>query len=205
MPDVDALAEFVSGEPWADRVLVAQVASGNTGGRGSAQRLEGRLWLAPRGMYRAELTDEDGVTEVRICDGSSVWFIQDGAGYLFDVADTVTPLPDLTQPGWLFADFQLQVTSRRWHAGRLCFVLTGTNPAADNRGFGMRDLFSPACAVEALLDCELGLLLSYEKTKPAGATDYARLTSLEVHESADDRWFRPPTDIPILDDRAQQS
>jgi outer membrane lipoprotein-sorting protein len=204
-PDLDALAELMRREPWADRVLIGQVASGNIGGRGSEQRLDGRLWLAPRGRYRAELADEDGETEVRISDGDSVWFIQADQGYRFDVANTVRPFPDLMEPGWLFAEFQLQVASRRRHAVRDCYVLNGTNPAEKRRSFLTRELFPRASDVEALVDCELGLLLSYEKSTQAGATEYARFTSLEVHESVDASLFRPPADIPIIDDRAAQS
>jgi hypothetical protein len=204
MPDLEALADLMRRELWADRVLAGQVASGDTGGREGEHRLEGRLWLAPHRRYRAELADEDGETEVRISDGESVWFIQDGEGYQLDMADTVMPLPDLMQPGWLFGEYQLQVGPRRRYAGRLCFVLNGTSPA-EKRSFFLRDVFPRGGgSVEAFVDSELGLMLSYVKSGPAG-TEYARFVSLEVQDVAAEGLFQPPADIPIIDDRAQQS
>ena len=203
VPDLEALAELMRRQLWADRLIVGRVASGYTESRHGEQRLEGRLWLAPHGRYRAELTGHDGVTEMRISDGDSVWFIQDGRGYQFDVTDTVMPLPDLMDPGWLFAEYQLQVgPSRGRQAGRMCFVLNGTKPA-ETPGFFMRDVFPRGGTVEALVDCELGLLLSYVKSKPHGTTDYAEFTGLEVHDVVDAGLFRPPADTPIVDDRAQ--
>jgi hypothetical protein len=201
VPDLEALAELTRRRLWADRVIVGRVASGDTGSRNGEQRLEGRLWLAPHCRYRAELVDEDGVTEVRISDGDSVWFVQDGGAYQFDVTDTVMPFPDLMEPRWLFAEYQLQVGLSRRHAERICFVLNGTRPA-ENRSFLMREFLPCGGAVEALVDSELGLLLSYVKSKPNGATEYARFTGLEVHDAANACLFRPPADIPIVDERA---
>src|SRR5215475_3500353 len=142
---------------WVDAVFVGRVASGYTGSRNGEQRLDGRLWLAPHRRYRAELADQDGATELRISDGDSVWLIQDGEGYQFDVADTVMPFPDLMDPGWLFTTYQLEVGPSRRHAGRMCFVLNGARPT-ERRSFFMRNVFPRGGAVEALVDCELGLL-----------------------------------------------
>jgi hypothetical protein len=200
VPDLEALAGSLRRRLWADRVIVGRVASGYTGSREGELRRDGRLWLAPHGRYRAELADEEGTTELRISDGDSAWFIEDGGGHQFDVTDTVMPFPDLMDPGWLFTDYQLQVGPSRRHAGRMCFVLNGKS--TKRRSFFVRDGSPRSGAVEALIDCELGLLLSYVMSNPP-RTYYARFISLEVHEAVDASLLHPPADIAIVDHRAQ--
>jgi hypothetical protein len=132
------------------------------GGDGGHDEVSGSLRAAPGGLYRADLVDEDGERELRICEGPQ--------GSI--------PFADLFIPSWLLAGFDLEITGQTEHIGRAAYAVAGP-PRQAGRDGGPR--------VSALVDAELGVLLRYEKTGPHGQAETAEFTSLTVDaaESAD--------------------
>jgi outer membrane lipoprotein-sorting protein len=126
------------------------------GGLDGNEELSGSLLAAPGGRYRAELTDEDGEPELAVWDGQSGGM----------------PFPELLDPAWLLADFDLQITGETEHIGRAVYAVTGTpRQAGESR---------PDDRVTALVDAELGVLLRYEKTGRRQQTETAEFLSLTV-------------------------
>lgn len=113
------------------------------GGDGGHDELSGSLLAARGGLCRADLVDEDGERELRICDGPQ--------GSI--------PFADLLIPSWLLAGFDLEVIGTADHIGRAAYAVAG-QPRQAGRDTGPR--------VSALVDAELGVLLRYEKTGPMG-------------------------------------
>jgi hypothetical protein len=67
------------------------------GGDGGHDELSGSLLASPGGLYRADLVDEEGEREQRICDGHP------GS----------VPFAELLIPSWLLADFDLKSSAGR--------------------------------------------------------------------------------------------
>jgi outer membrane lipoprotein-sorting protein len=131
-------------------------------GDGGHDELSGSLLAAPGGLYRADLVDEEGEREQRICDGHP----------------GNVPLAELLIPSWLLADFDLEIIGRTDHIGRGAYAVAG-QPRQTGGEAGPR--------VRALVDAELGVLLRYEKSGPRGQAETAEFTSLKVDagDSAD--------------------
>jgi outer membrane lipoprotein-sorting protein len=129
------------------------------GGDGGHDELSGSLLAAPGGLYRADLVDEEGERELRICDGPQ------GS----------VPFADLLVPSWLLADFDLEIIGPADHIGRPAYAVAG-HPRQAGRDAAPR--------VSALVDAELGVLLRYEKTGPGGQAETAEFTSLTADAAA---------------------
>jgi hypothetical protein len=132
------------------------------GGDGGYDELSGSLRAAPGGLCRADLVDEDGERELRLCEGPQ--------GSM--------PFADLLIPSWLLADFDLGIIGPADHVGRAAYAVAG-QPRQAGKHAGLR--------VSAMVDAELGVLLRYEKTGLHGQAEIAEFTSLTVDaaESAD--------------------
>jgi outer membrane lipoprotein-sorting protein len=124
-------------------------------GDGGHDELSGSLLAAPGGLYRADLVDEEGERELRICDGPQ--------GSI--------PFADLLIPSWLLGDFDLEITGPTDHIGRPAYAVAG-QPRQAGRDAAPR--------VSALVDAGLGVLLRYEMSGPHGQAETAEFTSLTV-------------------------
>jgi hypothetical protein len=85
-------------------------------GDGGYDELSGSLRAAPGGLCRADLVDEDGERELRICEGPQ------GS----------VPFAGLLIPSWLLADFDLEVTGPADHVGRAAYAVAGQPRQAGN-------------------------------------------------------------------------
>jgi outer membrane lipoprotein-sorting protein len=199
------LAVMMFRPSWSDRVLAGSVRRLREGLRqGQSSARSGRLWLAPEGRYRADLTDGDGHRSEEVCDGQLVQVVEDGnAGFSVPAADSVVPFTDLLNPAWILAGFRLEVTGTREHAGRPGIAITGheRRRAGYEAVRGGRDRER----IVAVVDADLGILLCYERHRPDGRTDSAEFTELRVEDgnSADPAFFRLSDDVrPAAEDAA---
>jgi hypothetical protein len=171
MTGISDLVSLLYRARWIRVSLSGQVRSRRAGGGlDGVEELSGRLLAAPGGRYRADLVDEDGEADLEIFDGESGGM----------------PFPELLDPAWLLADFDLQITGETEHIGRAACAVTGTpRRAADGR----RD-----DRVTALVDAELGVLLRHKKTGRRQPTETAEFLALTVQpaESADPVMFTEP-------------
>lgn len=157
---------------FAARVESSNDSPGSAGQHETSWRREraGSLLAAPGGRYRADLVDEDGDRLLTTWDGTSGGM----------------PFPELLDPSWLLAVFDLVITAQVDYLGRSAYAIAGRcRPAADERARRSAD------RVTGLVDAELGILLRFDKTHPGRGTESAAFTQFQAQapESADPRLF----------------
>ena len=123
----------------------------------------------PDGRYRADLVDEDGDPEPHAGDWDEL------------------PFAGLFRPEWLLSAADLEITGESAGARRPAYAVTG-RPRLEA---GDRDRQFTG-GVTALVDAELGILLSYERTSPFHGTESAGFTSLAVSSPAGPSAGPPP-------------
>jgi outer membrane lipoprotein-sorting protein len=190
---VSGIPEFASlmyRPSWPSRSLSGSVSRVRAeGGRGEVSGLRGDLRVAPGGRYRTDLIDDEGDRTLEVCDGQSVWVVEDGGAGFRVPSATPVPFTDLLNPAWLLAEYALAVTGSCRHADRDGVALVGH----ERDVLGVRDgSTASATRVDAVMDAELGLLLSYRKS--GRSTESAEFTRLIVGDgdSADPGEFRLP-------------
>jgi hypothetical protein len=183
---------------WTQLTLSAQVNDGST------------LLIAPGRRYRLQAPDY-----LAGCDGGRPWEVSqdDGAGTQETVHRVRGPRPPLDQllcPAQLLKRSRLDVTGHVSVLGRDALRVVVTRRPGTRDGMGAAQ--SRAGRVEALVDAELGILLSYEWTasrQPAGseaagsqgdgseaeasdASEVIELVSLDLSPVIDPALFIPP-------------
>ena len=159
---------------WLPFSLSGEVRSRRTrDGDGGHDELSGSLLAAPGGQYRADLVDEEGERELRICEGPQ--------GSI--------PFADLLIPSRLLAHFDLEIIGQTDHIGRAAYAVAG-QPRQPSGETGSH--------VSALVDAELGVLLRCEKTSPRGQPETAEFTSLTVDAA---KPADPPPSPDLSDDQ----
>jgi outer membrane lipoprotein-sorting protein len=184
VPTVEELAVLMYRPQWPRYVLSGVVESRSEARRNEISERRGGLWLAPGGRYRADMEYEEGDRTLSIFDGELAWFIEDDKVLSLDPAGAVLPFVELLRPSWVLAEYELEITGRAEHAGRAGYAIRGV----------ARDAARPVTALEAVIDAQLGLLLSYAKTGPGAKKEMAHFTELAVNdaESADPGLFSAP-------------
>ncbi|HEY2505666.1 MAG TPA: hypothetical protein VGI58_04060 [Streptosporangiaceae bacterium] len=130
------------------------------------------------------MEDEDGDRTLHIFDGERAWLIEDDQVLSLDPAGTVLPFGELVRPSWVLAEYKLEITGHADHAGRAGYAVRGM----------ARDAAGPVTVLEAVIDAQLGLLLSYAKTGPGTRKEMAHFAELAVSDTAssDPGWFSAP-------------
>jgi outer membrane lipoprotein-sorting protein len=175
VPGIADFASLMYRPTWPSRSLSGSVSRVQAEGhRGEVWSLRGELRVAPGGRYRTDLVDEEGDRRLEICDGQSVWVVEDGEAGFSVPADGIVPFTDLLHPAWLLATYALTVTGSCRQADRDGVALIGY----ERDGLGMRDgSTAPPSRVDVVMDAELGILLSYRKNgqRPESA-EFTQLT-----------------------------
>jgi outer membrane lipoprotein-sorting protein len=151
--------------------------------------------LAPGGRYRIEVTDEEG-TGLTVCDGQSQWALSEGVAERTDADGPPFPGVSLLAPSGLLAQVDLEVAGTSVVGGRAAHrvvvtprpVASRVSPSSFDRAF-------------ALVDAELGILLSYEEVLGGQQLTLTELTDvrLDPPAAAEPGQFRPPAGMPVRD------
>jgi outer membrane lipoprotein-sorting protein len=163
------------------------------------EEARGRILLAPGGRYRDEVTDEDG-PGLTVCDGETRWVISEGIATRRDAGGPPYPLGDLLTPSWLLTEFDLDLTGTSVVGGRTACRVIAT-PRSVVPGIGGAWKHRPDQAF-ALVDAELGILLSYEEVFDGRQLKITELTDLllDPPAAAEPSQFLPPAGMPVRDD-----
>jgi outer membrane lipoprotein-sorting protein len=200
----DDIASLMYRPLWPSRSLIGSVSRfGADGHHGEVWSLRGELMTGPGGRYRTGLVDDDGDRTQTICDGQSVWVIEDGEEGFGLSADGSVPFGDLLNPAWLLAKYALTETGSCQHADRDGIALAGY----ERDVLGIRDDRTGPGRIDAVMDAELGILLSYRKSgqPPEGAEfthlavadgDSADLAQFQLPDTASATGDRPPGESP---------
>jgi outer membrane lipoprotein-sorting protein len=166
----------------------------------------GRVLIAPGGRCRLELArpDEDrGAGDDRprltVCDGESQWEVGDDAATREEAHDPPYPLADLLIPSRLLTEFDLELAGTAVAGGRVAYRVMITPRAARSGRGVIRDRHPDRGS--ALVDAELGILLSYEETFDGQPLKFAELTDLllDPPAAAEPGQFLPPPGMPARD------
>jgi outer membrane lipoprotein-sorting protein len=184
----------------------------------------GRVLLAPGGRYRLELAvpDEDrGASDDRgadddrgagddrgadddrprltVCDGESQWEVGADAATREDAHDPPYPLADLLIPSRLLTEFELELAGTAAVGGRVAYRVIVTPRSALSGGGVIRNRHPDQAS--ALVDAELGILLSYEEIFDDRQLKIAELTDvlLDPPAAAEPGQFLPPAGMPVRD------
>ena len=168
----------------------------------------GRVLLAPGGRYRLELVPDadrgtgDDKPWLTVCDGDSQWEVGADAATREDAHDPPYPLADLLIPSRLLTEFDLELAGTTTVDGRAAYRVMLTPRAALSGGGVIRNRHPDRAS--ALVDAELGILLSYEETFDGQQLKIAELTDvlLDPPAAADPGQFLPPAGIPVQDNKA---
>jgi outer membrane lipoprotein-sorting protein len=164
----------------------------------------GRVLIAPGGRYRFEsaVPDEnqgagDDGPRLTVCDGESQWEVGGDTATREDAHDPPYPLADLLIPSRLLTEFDLEVAGTAVVGGRGAHRVMAT-PRAPLAGGGVIRRRHPD-QVSALVDAELGILLSYEEMFDGRQLKIAELTDVLIDppEVAEPAQFLPPAAIPV--------
>jgi outer membrane lipoprotein-sorting protein len=168
----------------------------------------GRVLLAPGGRYRREPAvpeanrgaADDDRPQLIVCDGESQWKVRADAATRVDAHGPPYPLADLLIPSRLLTEFDLELAGTATVGGRAAYRVMLTPRAALSGGGVIRNRHPDRAS--ALVDAELGILLSYEETFDGQQLKIAELTDvlLDPPAAADPGQFLPPAGIPVRDD-----
>src|ERR1022692_4016884 len=167
----------------------------------------GRVLLAPGGHYRLELAvlDKDrgaahGWPRPTVCDGESQWEVGADAATREEAHDPPYPLADLLIPSRLLTEFDLELAGTAAVGGRVAYRVMITPRAALSGRGAIRGRHPDR--VSALVDAELGILLSYEEIFDGRQLKFAELTDLllDPPAAAGPGQFLPPPGMPVRDD-----
>ncbi|MDX6392914.1 MAG: hypothetical protein QOJ73_3977 [Streptosporangiaceae bacterium] len=156
----------------------------------------GEVLLAPGGRYRVGVTDGPG-PGLTVCDGESQWDISEGVATRRNAGGAPYLLADLTAPSQLLADFALELAGTSAVGGRTAHRIVATpRPAGSAMDMTRRHLPDQ---VFALVDTELGILLSYEEVFDGQQLTITELTDLllDPPAAAEPGQFRPPAGMPV--------
>src|ERR1022692_4151046 len=159
----------------------------------------GRVLFAPGGHYRIELTHEDG-PGLTVCDGESRWDVRRDVATREDADGPPALLADLLTPSQLLTEFDFELTGTSVVSGRTAHRVLAT-PRAAVSGTGVIRRRQPDQAF-ALVDAELGILLSYEEVFDGQQLKITELTDLllDPPAAAEPGQFLPPPGMPVRDD-----
>jgi outer membrane lipoprotein-sorting protein len=166
----------------------------------------GRVLLANGGRYRLELAvpDEDrgaadGGPRLTVCDGESQWEVGADAATREEAHDPPYPLADLLIPSRLLTEFDLELAGTAAVGGRVAYRVMITPRAALSGRGAIRGRHPDR--VSALVDAELGILLSYEEIFDGRQLKFAELTDLllDPPAAAGPGQFLPPPGMPVRD------
>lgn len=170
----------------------------------------GRVLLAPGGRYRREPAvpdadrgaGDDDRPQLIVCDGESQWKVSSDAATRVDAHGPPYPLADLLIPSRLLTEFDLELAGTATVGGRAAYRVMLTPRAALSGGGVIRNRHPDRAS--ALVDAELGILLSYEETFDGQQLKIAELTDvlLDPPAAADPGQFLPPPGIPVQDNKA---
>jgi outer membrane lipoprotein-sorting protein len=185
----EAKASLMYRPLWRSRSLSGSVGRVDADGhKGETWGLRGELTTGPEGRYRTDLVDDEGDRTVEVCDGRSAWIVEDGEDGFGVPAGGTMPFSDLLNPAWLLAKYALTVTGSCPHADRDGVAIVGY----ERDVLGVRDHRTEPGRIDAVMDAELGILLSYRKSGPR--PESAEFTHLTVtnDDSADLSQFQLP-------------
>ena len=159
----------------------------------------GRVLFAPGGHYRIELTHEDG-PGLTVCDGESRWDVRGDVATREEADGPPALLADLLTPSQLLTEFDFELTGTSVVSGRTAHRVLAT-PRAAVSGTGVIRRRQPDQAF-ALVDAELGILLSYEEVFDGQQLKITELTDLllDPPAAAEPGQFLPPPGMPVRDD-----
>jgi len=182
---------------WNSHVISAQVRHRRHGRIEEGQT--GSLVLAPDGRFRLELTDEDDDKVLQVWDGSSLWTVGGLGASGSQCSNAEPPFPELFNPAWLLAHFDLRFTGHAEHVGRTAYAIVGTRRVT-SLSRGVDAWFGDQ--VDALVDAELGIILRYEVTGDGIGRELKEITTLRLEppDVVDEAVFALPSGIDFADD-----
>jgi outer membrane lipoprotein-sorting protein len=190
MPDVQATGEPLPG--LLGRWLRSAASSPEPG---PDVVTRGSVLVAPGSRYRLELTDEDG-SGLTVSDGASHWEVSGGVATREAASDPPDPLGDLLIPSRLLTAFSLELIGTSVVGGRAAYRVVAT-PRSALAGNGVIRKRHPD-QVLAVVDAELGILVSYQEVFDGQQLRITELTDLvpDPPAAAEAGQFRPPAGLP---------
>jgi hypothetical protein len=176
------------------------------------------LLVAPGKRYREELP---GGREVRGCDGERIWrwAADEPEGPRIRLTGgPQPPFPLLLAPSWLLDRYELTIAGDTTACGRAAIRVEATprrflpdSPGSRGRSFGLLPVLPRRASfsdrydhVSAIVDAELGILLSCERRRGDGDPERAGFTSLTIDPDTDPAAFTAPpgsvTSAPTADE-----